>query len=101
MASVVEAPSAIRTKGKILIVDDELVVRDSLEKWFLSEGYVARPASGAREALEILQQMDFDIVLLDIRMPGMDGMQLQSRMHMADPELMIIIMTGYPGVETA
>ena len=54
MVSVVEAPTGTRTKGRILIVDDELVVRDSLGKWFTSEGYTARPAGGAREALEVI-----------------------------------------------
>src|SRR5665811_257168 len=101
MASVVEPPTATRTKGRILIVDDELVVRDSLGKWFTSEGYMARPAGGAREALEAIQQAEFDIALLDIKMPGMDGMELQARLREADPDLTIIIMTGYASVETA
>src|SRR4249920_1214420 len=101
MVSVVEPPSATRTKGRILIVDDELVVRDSLGKWFTSEGYTAKPAGGAREALEVIQQAEFDIALLDIKMPGMDGMELQSRLREADPDLTVIIMTGYASVETA
>jgi DNA-binding NtrC family response regulator len=101
MASVVEAPNTVRTKGRILIVDDELVVRDSLDKWFVSEGYFARPASGGREALEALQQAEFDIALIDIKMPGMDGMELQARLKEADPELSVIIMTGYASVDTA
>ena len=69
MATATEPTSAVRTKGRILIVDDELVVRDSLGKWFVSEGYAARPAGGAREALEMIQQMQFDIALIDIKMP--------------------------------
>src|ERR1051326_8283042 len=93
--------SAIKTKGKILIVDDELVVRDSLGKWFTSEGYMARPVPSAREALEVIQQAEFDIALLDIKMPGMDGMELQARLHDADPDLTVVIMTGYASVETA
>ena len=101
MTSVIEPETKIRTKGKILIVDDEFVVRDSLGKWFTSEGYTARPASGAREALEMIQQMEFDIALLDIKMPGMDGMELQSRLRQADPELTVIMMTGYAAVDTA
>src|SRR5437899_2339693 len=101
MASVIEPETKIRTKGKILIVDDELVVRDSLGKWFTSEGYTARPVAGAREALEIIQQMEFDIALLDIKMPGKDGMELQSRLRQADPELTVIMMTGYAAVDTA
>src|SRR6476660_8150555 len=101
MATVVETPASTKTKGRILIVDDELVVRDSLGKWFTSEGYTARPVGGAREALEILQQMQFDIALIDIKMPGMDGMELQARLKEADPELTVIIMTGYASVDTA
>src|ERR1700690_1949860 len=101
MATAVDSTASVRTKGRILIVDDELVVRDSLGKWFASEGYSARPVGGAREALEIIQQAEFDIALLDIKMPGMDGMELQARLREADPDLTIIIMTGYASVETA
>src|SRR5689334_21093866 len=101
MATMTGPTSATRTKGRILVVDDELVVRDSLGKWFTSEGYTARPAGGAREALEIIQQAEFDIALLDIKMPGMDGMELQARLREADPDLTVIIMTGYAAVDTA
>ena len=87
MATTVEAPVSTKTRGRILVVDDELVVRDSLGKWFTSEGYTARPASGAREALEVIQQAEFDIALIDIKMPGMDGMELQVRLREADPDL--------------
>jgi two-component system, NtrC family, response regulator HydG len=88
-------------KGKILIVDDEFVVRDSLSKWFAAEDYIARPVSGGREALEVIQQDRWDLVLLDIKMPGMDGIELQQRLREADADLMVIIMTGYASVETA
>ena len=101
MATATEASAAAKTKGRILIVDDELVVRDSLAKWFVSEGYSARPVSGAREALEVIAQSEFDIALLDIKMPGMDGMELQARLKEADAELTVIIMTGYASVDTA
>jgi len=101
MATMTEPTVAIKTKGRILIVDDELVVRDSLGKWFTSEGYTAKPAGGAREALEVIQQSEFDIALIDIKMPGMDGIELQSRLREADPDLTVIIMTGYASVETA
>ncbi len=101
MSTTVEAESAIRTKGRILIVDDELVVRDSLGKWFTSEGYQAKPVAGAREALAAVQEAEYDVVLLDIKMPGMDGMELQSRLREADPDLTVVIMTGYASVDTA
>ncbi len=101
MATATESATIGRTKGKILIVDDELVVRDSLGKWFTSEGYTARPVASAREALEVIQQLEFDIALIDIKMPGMDGIELQARLREADPDLTVIIMTGYASVETA
>src|SRR6476646_6400605 len=101
MATMTQPTSTSRTTGRILIVDDELVVRDSLGKWFTSEGYTARPVGGAREALEVIQQTEFDIALIDIKMPGMDGMELQARLREADPDLTVIIMTGYASVDTA
>ncbi len=101
MATATEPTITTKTKGRILIVDDELVVRDSLAKWFTSEGYTAKPASGAREALEVIQHGEYDIALLDIKMPGMDGMELQSRLREADPDLTVVIMTGYASVDTA
>jgi two-component system, NtrC family, response regulator HydG len=101
MSTLVENPAAIKTKGRILIVDDELAVRDALGKWFTSEGYAAHPSCSAREALEIIQKKEFDIALLDIKMPGMDGMELQARLKQADPDLTVIMMTGYASVETA
>jgi DNA-binding NtrC family response regulator len=101
MVTEVEEQVETRTKGKILIVDDETVVRDSLGKWFSSEGYQTRPVASAREALESIQSTEYDVALLDIKMPGMDGMELQSRLKEADPELTVIIMTGYASVETA
>jgi len=87
--------------GKILIVDDETVVRDSLDRLFADEGFETRASAGGREALEKLAPGDFDLALIDIRMPGMDGMELQERLRQADPELMVIIMTGYATVDTA
>jgi len=101
MATAIESPNSIQVKGKILIVDDELVVRDSLGKWFTSEGYTARPVGSGREALEAIQQTEYDIALIDIKMPGMDGMELQARLREADADLTVIIMTGYASVETA
>jgi two-component system, NtrC family, response regulator HydG len=95
------AQATVRPKGRILIVDDDQVVRDSLNKWFASEGYQARPAAGGREALELLHQGEHDVALIDIRMPGMDGMELQARLREADPALTVIIMTAYATVETA
>lgn len=88
-------------KHRILVVDDEAVVRDSLRQWFESEGYEAAAVASGREALLAVQERQYDLALLDIKMPGMDGMELQRKLRDADSELTVIIMTGYASVETA
>jgi len=88
-------------KANILIVDDEAVVRDSLRKWFSEEVYNVDTAASAKETLLKLPAERWDLALLDIKMPGMDGLELQRKMREAHPEIIIIIMTGYASVETA
>jgi DNA-binding NtrC family response regulator len=90
-----------RPRGRLLIVDDELVVRDSLGKWFEGEGYEVVGVASAREALETMRAGEWDAALVDIKMPGMDGMELQKRLQEIDADLALIIMTGYATVETA
>jgi DNA-binding NtrC family response regulator len=89
------------TKANLLVVDDELIVRDSLDKWFREEGYDVSVAESAHEALAKMAAKRFDLALVDIKMPGTDGVELQRRMHEIDPDMLVIIMTGYASVETA
>lgn len=88
-------------KGSLLIVDDELTVRDSLGKWFHEEGYEVATAESASEALTRMAEARWDLALVDIKMHGTDGIELQRRLRQIDPELLVIIMTGYACVETA
>ncbi len=85
----------------ILVVDDELSVRDSLTKWFIEDGYRAGAAADATEALKKLQPGKWDIIFLDIKLPGMDGMELQHRIKSIDPNATIIMITAYASVDTA
>jgi len=85
----------------ILVVDDEFSVRDSLTKWFRSDGYQAESAADATEALKKLQAGPWDIVFLDIKMPGIDGMELQQRIKNVNPEIVIVMLTGYASIDTA
>jgi two-component system, NtrC family, response regulator HydG len=91
----------VDTQGKLLIVDDELSVRDSLGKWFREEGYEVGTAESASEALTRMAENKWDLALLDIKMRGTDGIELQRRLHDQDPDLVVVMMTGYASVETA
>jgi DNA-binding NtrC family response regulator len=85
----------------ILVVDDERIVRDSLYNWFKEDGYRVDTAENAAEALKKLQATSYDIMLLDIKMPGMDGLELQRHIREIDKEIIIIIITAYASVDTA
>lgn len=85
----------------LLIVDDELHVRESLSRWFIEDGYDVHTASSGKEALAALGRRHFDVVITDIKMPGMDGLELQRRIHEVDPEVAIILVTAYASVSTA
>jgi DNA-binding NtrC family response regulator len=91
----------MESQGKLLIVDDELSVRDSLGKWFREEGYEIGTAESASDALTRMAENKWDVALLDIKMRGTDGIELQRRLHELDPDLIVIMMTGYASVETA
>ena len=88
-------------KPRILVVDDEPVVRESLRDWFTDGGYPVDMAADAREALQRLQESSWDILLTDVKMPGMDGLELQQKVKQIDPELTVIIMTAYASVDSA
>ena len=86
---------------RILIVDDEFVVRDSLYNWFRDDGYKVETAENANEALKKIQDKTFDIALLDIKMPGIDGIELQKRINKVASDITVIIITAYASVNTA
>jgi DNA-binding NtrC family response regulator len=90
-----------RDGGGVLIVDDEFSVRDSLLHWFEKDGYRTGAAQDAKEALQRLEEAPWDVVLLDIKMPGMDGLELQRRIRDVDPDLPIIMITAFASVESA
>ena len=88
-------------RAGVLIVDDELSVRDSLLNWFRKDGYDVATAANAVEALKAIDQRAYDIILLDIKMPGMDGMELLSRIRAVSSASSVIMMTAFASVETA
>lgn len=88
-------------KKSILVVDDELLIRDLLYDFFVDQGWDIAVAENSQKAISILEENPFDLVLTDIKMPEMDGMELTQYIKEHHPELPVIIMTGYPSVETA
>jgi DNA-binding NtrC family response regulator len=89
------------TPVRILVVDDEQHVRNSLATWFREEGYNVSVAGNGKEALATLTREGTNILLVDIKMPGMDGLELQRKVRELAPDATIIIMTAYASVETA
>jgi len=86
---------------RILIVDDEEHIRKILTIMLSKKGYQTETAASGREALELAGQKPFDVVITDLRMPGMDGLELLRRLKELDADLTIIIITAFSTVETA
>lgn len=88
-------------QARILIVDDQINTCKSLQAILKKSGYPCGYALSAEEALRRVQDEHFDIVISDIRMPGMDGMQLLEELKKAQPHLVIIMITGYATIKSA
>lgn len=89
------------TDVRILIVDDEQIVRDSLTHWFEEDGYQVSSASDAFDVLRDLEPGKYDIMLVDIKMPKMSGLELLEKVKEIDPECIVIIITAYASVPSA
>jgi len=88
-------------KAKILVVDDEHLIRWSLEQSLLKQGYDVHTAASGEEALKQLQEDTPDLMLLDVQLPGMDGLEVLSRAKEFDEDLIVIMVTALGVLETA
>lgn len=86
---------------KVLIVDDDDVVRLSYQRSLQTAHYSVEAVTNGEEALTAVQQKRFDVVLLDLRMPGMDGMAVLEAIKRVSPYCEVVVITGYPTVESA
>jgi len=88
-------------KARLLIVDDEAHIRRPLVRALGLEGYHVEGVASATKALARLRQKSYDLMLVDLRMPGMDGVTLMKRARQICPDLLIIVLTGHASLESA
>jgi DNA-binding NtrC family response regulator len=80
---------------RILIVDDEQGIREQLSRWLSHEGYKTEQAENAKEALALAKKINFDVILLDLKLPDMDGFALLEKLHQEYPDICVIILTAF------
>jgi len=85
----------------IMIVDDERIIRESFFHWFQKSGHKVATAASGKKALEKLEETPYDLLFVDIKMPGMDGIELLAAVRERYPETMVIIITAYGSIESA
>jgi DNA-binding NtrC family response regulator len=88
-------------KPRILIVDDEAAMRESLKDWLMEDGYEVNSAESGEAAVKMAAERNWDIVLLDLKMPGMDGIETLEKIKELNPDTEVLMMTAYATVDTA
>lgn len=87
-------------KRKILLVEDEAVLREALRDWLVDDGYEVEVAESGEEAVERIKKEEFGIIVLDLRLPGIDGLRAFEEVKDVKPEIKGVIITAYPSKET-
>ncbi|MCX8188517.1 MAG: response regulator [Nitrososphaeria archaeon] len=92
---------SIRGKSRILVVDDDADILQSLKEILETRGYDVDVAENAQKGLEIARKKFFNLAILDIKLPDMEGTELLAKIHKEKPEMMKIMLTGYPSLDNA
>jgi len=96
-----EKASWVQPQSRILVVDDEEMICSQLKRLLTHSGYSVVTVASAEEGLEILRDGDIDLVVTDMRLPGMSGVELTHRLRESHPDVSVIVITGYADIETA
>ena len=96
-----EKEKEVKEMKPVLIVEDEAIVRESLRDWLRDEGYEVETAEEGEKALQRIGEKEFGVAVLDLRLPGKDGLEVLKEATAQNPKLKGIIITAYPSVETA
>jgi DNA-binding NtrC family response regulator len=89
------------SKGKILVIDDESIVRTSCSRTLTPEGYEVKLSQNGADAMKMLEGESFELVLTDLKMPDIDGIEVLKMIKQRWPETEVIVVTGYQTVDTA
>jgi DNA-binding NtrC family response regulator len=87
--------------AKLLVVDDEVIMRESLAGWLERDGHAVQTAASGEAALKLCKETRFDILLVDIKMEGMSGLEVLRRMKDIDPDVAVVMITAYGSIATA
>jgi DNA-binding NtrC family response regulator len=98
---MMETGSQEKERRHILVVDDDEAIREGMRRILEAEGYLVIPSASGRTAIETIQERDFDVVITDLKMPGMDGIEVLKTIKILQPEIPVMIITGYSTVDTA
>lgn len=88
-------------RARILVVDDELIMRESLSGWLRRDGHEVETAASGEEALDKIKEVRFDILLVDIKMEGISGLEVLKRVKDDDPDVAIVMITAFGSISTA
>lgn len=86
---------------RILVVDDDRVIREGLQRILKAEDYVVEALSNGRQAIDRLEEVDFDLIITDLKMPGMSGLEVLQAIKAEHPDLPVILITGYAAIDNA
>lgn len=88
-------------KSSIMVVDDEILIRDLLFDFLTAKGAEVHLAENGKKAMELIEQCDFQVALIDLKMPEIDGLEVTSALCRKKPQVPVIIMTAYPSMDSA